>query len=30
MDFFYEKVRGANWATGPQGGPMDFEMLLIT
>lgn len=25
--FFYEKVRGANWATGSQGFPMDFEIL---
>ncbi len=25
--FFYEKVRGQNWATGSQGLPMDFEIL---
>ena len=25
--FFYEKVRGANWSTGSQGFPMDFEIL---
>lgn len=25
--FFYEKVRGQNWATGSQGFPMDFEIL---
>lgn len=25
--FFYEKIRGQNWATGSQGLPMDFEIL---
>lgn len=25
--FFYENVRGQNWATGSQGLPMDFEIL---
>lgn len=25
--FFYENVRGQNWATGSQGFPMDFEIL---
>lgn len=25
--FFYEKIRGQNWATGSQGFPMDFEIL---